>query len=477
MKRITLLTFGLCLLMASNLFAQTTYYVSAAGTNTDGLTLATAFTNFRTALDGAANGDTVIIDGAGGIIFHTAGSLTLRVDLTVVGQNSAILDGTNSITRLMQLKNEEDPIREIAFDVSNVTFQNFSSTYVAGVISVQAGGTLNVDNCVFLDNSSNGVTNTGVASGSGGAIAINKSHCTIKNSLFKGNSAPGDSGRGGAVYLYGTAATLSVSNATFYNNSTGGHGGAIAINSAGGSFEAVNITVANNFTTSTTGDRSGGIRFDNTLTTSIIKNSLIFDNTENGEASVMDVASNGSSKPTIDNSVIGIVSGQVSSGTVTNSVVNLASLVLDYVGIDAGTSNVVKYADTTHPVRFALASFLSPLVDQEGTTRSADIDGKIDAGAWESGFTDAPFLAVDSNDLPSNLNVFYSTTSKTIKIVNDSKQEISVTVFSVLGTKALSIDKTNNDASVDVSFLKSGVYILVATSSNGVSTTNKFVVN
>ena len=470
MKKITMLTFVLSLFMASSLMAQTTYYVKADATGANnGTSLADAFTTFGEVLAVSGPGDTIIVDGE---VAQGGNSVTINYSLNIVGQNSAKVNGILGSQRLLYVNGSH------TLNVSNLTFENFTYQQIAGVLYANNGAILIIDNCAFINNTTNHANG-------GGAINVVNSTCTITNSLFKGNSAGNaTSGRGGAIYTTSTAAgtsNLSITNSTFYNNSAVGAGGAIYVSYNNGTFEAVNITVAKNSSESTTAESSGGIRFQGTISPSTLSNSLIFDNTENSlDTNVaMNIGGTALARPVITNSIVGVISNIINGGTITNSVVHLdaANLTLDYTDIAAGTDEVVKYADATYPVNFGDPTLLSPIViDQKGASRDTG-DSKIDAGAWASGFTNPVVLSVASNESDSDLSVFYSATSKTLTINNVFDQNVSVDVYSIIGAKVLSVSKINNNGIIEAGSLKSGIYILLAKSSNDKYVTKKFIVN
>lgn len=476
MKKITILTFVLCLIAASNAMAADWYVKADATGANDGTSLADAFITFDLALAASGEGDTIFIDGE---VSHSAASADVAYNLTIVGQNSAKLVGTGN-GRLINF------VGIFTLNISNVTFENFVSAAFSGVLSVWNGATLIIDNCAFINNKSTRHSFTGGAIYLGG-----NANGIIKNSLFKGNSASGinpntllESGRGGAIMAYSNnnvaAASLSITNSTFYDNSATERGGAISVwyGTNGGSFNAKNITVAKNSSESASNGYSGGIRLDGTLTATI-ENSLIFDNLQDstGANTPMNIGSTAAARPTITNSIVGVINS--TDGTITNSVVNLdvADLTLDYTDIAAGTDEVVKYADATYPVNFGDPSLLSPIVtDQKGTARDT-ADGKIDAGAWASGLPNPIVLSVSSNEFENDLRVYYSASSKTITISNVYEKIVSVDVYNILGAKALSHSKIDNKAIIEAGTLKSGIYILMAKSSEGKSVTKKFIVN
>ncbi len=113
-----------------------------------------------------------------------------------------------------------------------------------------------IANSTFSDNSAAGYSSPG------GAIRLSASNAaaslTINNSSFTNNSA-GSSG--GAIYSYSdysSSVALTVSNSTFSNNTAGGSGGAIYVYSTVTAYSTVTVTDST-FQDNTTGDSGGAV--------------------------------------------------------------------------------------------------------------------------------------------------------------------------------------------------------------------------
>ena len=489
MKKITILTFIISLMVASSIMAQTTYYVSASGgsitTGADG-SAALPFINVGLAINAAVTGDTIIIDGTAGPVNQNSQSSIdfTKNNLTITGINPPVIINGSGLLPGLRMFNVQ---AGLTVTFSGITFTGVVDGGQGAVMTGQLGSAIIIDDCVFDNNSALG--------GNGGAIYMPAGNLDIKNSLFKNNSCRENplavpavtARRGGAIYTNGLS-NVSITNSTFYNNSADNRGGAIymAASPVGtpGSFTMTNCTVAGNSLNFDNISRSGGVRIDANITT-LIQNSLLYGNTylttdidtglpttSPSDFAIAGLA--GTTLLTVRNSIIGQVAGGTIFGDIDeNSVIALAALDLIYTEIEDGTSEFVKYENATYPVLRGDATLLLPITtDQGGNSRAAGND----VGAWASGFTTV--LSTTSNKLASSLNVFYTQTNKSINIINPLDLDVSLEVYSLLGTKVLSLGRINTAEPVSVSSLNSGLYLLLAKSTtNGASTTKKFIVN
>ena len=128
------------------------------------------------------------------------------------------------------------------------TFEpTISHTHFSGNEALRAGGAMymlgdgaTVDSCTFTDNHATNISGMDTGPGSGGAVFLIASNASFNACLFLNNSATGnptgpfEGGGGGAVYVaHSTSPTntlgasiVSFVNSGFYNNTTGGNGGA-----------------------------------------------------------------------------------------------------------------------------------------------------------------------------------------------------------------------------------------------------------
>lgn len=175
--------------------------------NEDSDILSTNFTpktssEIQSCVDGANDGDTIILDG----YYLISGTINVNKSLNFVGINDATIDG-NSKVRLFSVSNS-------AIIFNNITFKNGFTDKSGGAIY---GSTFfSVINCSFVNNSAK----------NGGAIYKEYSpygtHCNALNCTFINNSA---------IYWGGAMFFSDAVNCTFINNSAE-QGGAIYYGSA-----------------------------------------------------------------------------------------------------------------------------------------------------------------------------------------------------------------------------------------------------
>ncbi len=167
------------------------------------------YTSLQTAINNAANGDTLLL---------ADGTCTEKItidnkDLTIISENgaaSSIIDGNAS--------------------GSTVTIKNGADTVLNGV-TVQNGNQINF--------------------GKGGGLYISDSSPAIINSIITNNI--GNSG-GGGIYVIGASSTVTISATTISSNTAGSHGAGIYLDS-GSSADISGSTISNNHS----GNRGGGI--------------------------------------------------------------------------------------------------------------------------------------------------------------------------------------------------------------------------
>jgi len=94
-----------------------------------------------------------------------------------------------------------------------------------------------------------------------------------------------------------------------------------------------------------------------------------------------------------------------------------------------------------------------------------------DAGSWDSGYT----LSLNDFDV-SNVMVIYKKQTKRLRIQHSSDKQINVEIYNVLGVKVLSVNNIQDNQSIDVNNLNSGLYFVVARNSAR-SVTKKTIIN
>ena len=477
MKKITFLTICLSLFLVGGLFSQETVYVSATGAGSmDGTSQSDAFGNFGVAMSNiTSEGDKLIIIGA---ITPDGANLTSKnFAFTIEGlDDSSALDGNGGTGRLFTINGATSA--DVTF--KNLTFSGHNTTLAGGSVlfNNRAGATVTFNNCIITDNSvSNGAGGGAIFFANGnlniidssfesntsieeaGAIFGQSGTITITNSLFKSNSA---ATKGGA--LYANSANFTITGSTFYDNETTGidnSDGGAAFNVAGSDStnSITNCTFYQN-TTARANQDYGTIRTENGNTT--VTNSLFYDNkidTDAGGPSDWGAGPNGIQtfetsiaqwiSTNIDNqdegtgSITGIKGGAGTPAdlTASNLRFNVTSGKVEYDAVDQGVDTPIDFGS----------------------------DGN-DVGAWDSEFV----LSLD-NELQSKVSVYVNHTSKTIEINHDLDARLSVELFNILGSRIRGVKNSSKTQSIDVSSLKTGIYILLGKSS-GTSFSKKILI-
>ena len=440
-------------------------YVSASGAgNMDGTSEANAYGNFGTALfDINAAGDKLIVIGT-----VTVGAATIwnkNFAFTIEGKDAtSTITGNGGTSRLFTL-NQPTSI-DVTF--KDLTFSNYNSNLAGGAVllSNDIGATVTFDNCIFTDNSiSNGagggaiyfaggnltITGTTFKSNTsideGGAILGSSGTITITNSVFESNSA---ATRGGAIYAVN--ANFTITGATFYDNETTGigdsdGGAAFVVAGAGSTNSITNCTFYQN-TTARANQDYGTIRTNNGNTT--VSNSLFYDNiTNNDTGGPSDWGSGPNGTQTFETSI-----AQWISTNIANQDEGTGSI----TGIKGGagtpanlTSSNLAFNTSTGFVEYTLPT------SGDDSPIGFGSDGN-DAGSWDSGFT----LSLDKDELlASKLSVYFNSASKSLEVLHSINESVSLEIYTVLGTKVLSVKNVINKQTINASGLKTGVYILV----------------
>ncbi len=247
------------LFLQSLVFAQTTWFVSPNGNNTNGSSWATAYNSIQDAVDAASTGDDILVGYNPAAT--TTYTLTAEIDIenkavritsardgtdntyatAVYNSVRCVLDGNNSV-RIFNITGTVGTTDNRVIRGFKMINGNAASSYGGGAI--RCTGALTITNNRFA-------YNYGSKSGPsiGGAIAHGGTGCIITNNLFYENIATSTSttsytGDGGAI-KGGESSVITRNifkqNACSENQSTsltGSHGGAI--------FAAANCTITNN---------------------------------------------------------------------------------------------------------------------------------------------------------------------------------------------------------------------------------------
>ena len=424
-------------IQTNDFYAETynIYYVKVDGDGSDGLTEATAFTTINTAVQTASNGDIIILVGA----LNQSGVLGIDKSLSFKGQSDAVVTATD------RMFNISAGGLNISFE--DITFQNVTTTLQGAVFNLTQASDLIITDCVFENNTS---------SANGGAIlAGSTGTLTISGSLFNNNSGS----RGGAIAVTTIGRQLVMSNCTFVNNiATGNDGGAIYLGGANANSSIINTTVFNNTVINATLNQSkgGGIRLEGDRPFTI-SNSLIYGNfVDNG------------SETAISN--IGVTPNTVVS--LTNSITNNIEPALDAAAGDVFASSIIDADLSASNLMFNTATGFVEYVAVAATEDSPidfGSDGN-DAGSWDSGLV----LSLDDL-LKSKVSIYVNHTFKTIEINHDLDERLSVELFNILGSRIMDVQNSAKTQSLDVSSLKTGIYILLGKSS-GTSFSKKILI-
>ncbi len=446
---------------------QNIVYVSATGAgNMDGTSESNAYGNFGNAMNQiTSNGDKLIIVGT---ISPEGVSLNSKnFSFMIEGLDaSSTLSGNDSTGRLFTINGASSA--DVTF--KNLTFLNNTTTLAGGGVffNNNAGASATFENCTFTGNSvtnnagggvilvSNGnltitdcVFENNISSDKGGAIvAGNSAIVTISGSLFNGNSGT----RGGAIAVTGNGVDFVLNNSTFVNNTaTSSDGGAMYLGGANANSSITNTTVFNNKVIYTTlnQSRGGGIRIEGTRPFTI-SNSLIYGN----------IVDDGTGTNTSDIGLAPLVELTLDH-SISKTIIPVLTAVGDG-GNDVFSTSVIEADLTSSNLMFMTSS---GYVEYDSVSSSEDSpidfgsDGN-DAGSWDSQLV----LSID-DVLESKVSIYVNHNSKTIEINHDLDTNMSIELFNILGSRIMEVKNIHKTQSLDVSQLKSGVYILVGKSS------------
>ena len=332
-----------------------TYYVSANGDGSDGLTEATAFTTINEAVTAATDNDntTIIIVGA----LNQTGTVGISKSLSFKGQSGAIVTATDT-AGMFDITGD----RTVSFE--DITFQNADTSSGGAVINLTTDSNLTITNCVFKNNTS---------SADGGAIlASGTGNITVSGALFDGNSGA----RGGAVAITTSNRQLVLSNSTFVNNTSTISGAALYLGGTNTNSSITNTTIFDNIVSSSTLNQSkgGGIRLEGnrpfTIKNSLIYGNFVFDG--NGTA-FSDIGVPTNVQVTLENSITQSIEPALNAehGDIFTTSIIDADLSLSNLEFQISGDNINK------------VTFIAPntLIDDTPIDFGNDLS---DAGAWDS---------------------------------------------------------------------------------------------
>ena len=377
-------------------------YVSSTGSNidNDGLSLGTPFATINHAYNVAkanSENDNIIISGevslTGQITLNDVSGFTisfLSADDGYGGTQAVINNGGNnnrlfftnassamaiSVFTGLEFENISNSVGSGSFlgsnNSSSITFNdckftNLSSSVIippvtdpitAPNVDDNTNGIIQLSNtsmtfntCVFDSNST--------FNGNGGVFSVLSGGTLILNDcLFTGNSASqANKGKanGGAISVVGTGG-VTISNTTFYNNSSELQGGALFISKTASTCTLTNVTMFGNSCSTVSGAARGGALRSESWTRLLVENSLFYGNnvstsgtpnsSDVGFGDVSGATGAAASSATFTNTLIGkTVLGVDSANFIeTNSVLNadLASSALSYDSFDGKVKYVV----------------------------------------------------------------------------------------------------------------------------------------
>ena len=439
MKKITILTFLFIAFAGFTSIAQTTVYVSATGAGqNDGTSEADARGSFGDAMnDINSAGDKLIIIGT---VSTSGANLTSKsFAFTIEGLDaSSTLTGDGGTGRLFTINGATSA--DVTF--KDLTFSGNNTTLAGGAVlfSNNGGATATFENCTFSGNSvthgagggaiffANGTLNiidssfeNNTSSDEGGAIVANSGTITITNTLFETNSA---ASKGGAIYT--TNGDFTITGSTFYDNETTGAGGGSAfyVASSGSTNSITNCTFFQN-TTANANQDYGTIRTDNGNTT--VTNSLFYDNkTNNDTGAPSDWGSGPGGTQTFNTSIAQWISTNIDNqdegtGSITgikggggtaadlsasNLTFNAASGYVEYNTVDEGTDSPIGFGSDGNDV--GAWSYVAPPSDTTAPviTVLGDNPASVEQGAT---YTDAGATADGGETVSSSGTVDTST--------------------------------------------------------------------
>jgi len=508
MNKTTLTTLLLFTFFSLTVIAQDTedtVYVSASGAGlSDGSSEANAYGNFGNAL-GQINseGDKLVIIGT--ITSNGANLTTKNFSFTIEGLDAnSIITGASGAKRLFTINGPTSA--NVTF--KDLTFSSNSTTLGGGSVlfSNNAGATVTFNNCTITNNSvtnaagggalffANGTLNiidssfeNNTSSDEGGAIFGNSGTIIITNSLFKSNSA---ATKGGA--LYANSANFVITSSTFYDNqttnATAAGGSVLYVATTGSTNTITNCTFFQNTTGSANQD-FGTIRTDNGNTT--VSNSLFYDNkTNNSTGGPSDWGAGTNGTQTFETSIAQWISTYVDNqdegaGSITGikgnlgTPANLTSSNLTfnstlgkvvYDAVNVGENSPIDFGSDGNDVGAWDSGFslVSPDTTPPVITLNGDPTVTVEVGA---SYTDAGAAATDNYDddtaLSSNI-----ITVNTVDTDIVASYTLTYNVSDVAGNAATEVTRTVNvvDTSVPVTyFVKAG-----GNNSGGLSEENAF---
>lgn len=322
--------------------------------------------NGRSVISNNNNGvtNTTVIDGftiTGGSASKGGGMYLYRSSPTIANctfSGNTTLSGSDSFGGGIYIFNLSSPI------IINCIFSGNNANTGGGGISISAGVSATITNCLFINNTSSGGT---IGTGGGLQVESPGGTVTLTNCVFSGNVAAGttDDG-GGAIMIY--AGTVNAVNVTFYNNTT-----ASTVKPNGGTINVFPYSTAAILN---------------------LKNSIVWGNAT--QQIYLDTSPNNSSLVGIANYTNSLVKGVTAPG-----VINADPLFTDAAGGNYNLTLNSPAVNTGNNAAYTTAGGnLNTDTDLEGNPRL--FNGTIDMGAYENNQSITPD---DGNIIYVDINV------------------------------------------------------------------------
>jgi predicted outer membrane repeat protein len=237
--------------------------------------------NIRDAIEAAADGDTIML--MPGTYNHSKNrNLDFQYSYDAGVRNLTLMSQYGADTTIINLQgNDFIDINNGETDsrIEGLTIQNSSS----GAITVWYNSSVEINNCIFLNNSNSSETD-------GGALDIQETNdrVTISNTLFKSNSS---SSRGGAIFIGMDGTDVAVVNCIFDGNTASEAGGAINQDNNTNLLVVHSLFIDNS---SNSDSWAGGVNsFAGMYGSTTIINSIFTGNTDNSGSTNSDINTSG----------------------------------------------------------------------------------------------------------------------------------------------------------------------------------------
>ena len=476
-----LLFFVVVTICATQIFSQTTYYVSSTGTGSG-----TSWKTVRAAIAAASSGDIIQLSAETfiekNIIWTSPKSLTIKgagmnqtiiqadatttisqasdcgvfkldgsygAGITLTIQDMTIQNGYNSFSGGgIRLVNTGTQANAPIINLTNLKISANRGSYGGGIY-IQGAALLTINGCNITGNTMTNSTNMGggmaVSPGAGFVAAL-----TVKNSTISGNSSLGNGGgiaiNCGANGTTAAANYLWIENSTIYGNSTitaARNGGGVYFKTCASGQATVptftltlnHCTVAGNTTNAGTGGDGVNIENSGGYATSVVMNNSIVLGNSGSTSNVSQVGVNhasltGNGKITnggITNSIFGIIASGTWATTTINNKLDAVIADLAFAGsLSTDAVPVLKIGSSSIAKNYVTANAISLLTDQLGNTR----DANPDAGAYE--FVDLG-TSVSTPKEPEMMTVrgrtiYFNATPAKVEIFNLSGSLVKVLV-------------------------------------------------